>query len=70
MYVNSGTYAAGTAGAFTGVTASTSTSTSVAGVGDHAHTFSFSGTSGSTGGTTAVDIRPRYYALYYIQKVI
>ena len=36
---------------------------------DHTHTFSFSGTSGATGSATAVDIRPPYYALAYIQKL-
>lgn len=35
---------------------------------DHTHTFSFSGTSGSTGSATAIDIRPLHYALAYIMK--
>jgi microcystin-dependent protein len=36
----------------------------------HTHTVALSGSTASAGGTSAVDITPAYYALYFIQKVI
>lgn len=48
----------------TGVTVSTTLDSA----NSHTHSVSASGTSGSAGGATAVDIRPNYYALCYIQK--
>jgi len=52
----------------TGITATTSASAAI----DHTHSISLSGSTTSVGGTgpaLAIDIRPKYYALYYIQKV-
>lgn len=52
----------------TGITASTSINAAT----DHTHSISLTGTTTSAGGSgpnAAIDIRPKYYALYYIQKV-
>jgi len=46
------------------------TTTTLTPVDLHTHTVALSGSTANTGGTTAVDITPAYYALYYIQKVI
>jgi hypothetical protein len=55
--------------AATGITATTSTSTSLTAVGDHTHSLSITGNTGSTGSGTAIDNRPPFYALCYIQKM-
>jgi hypothetical protein len=57
---------------YTGVTIATGTasitaSTSLGAVGDHAHAIS--GSTNSTGSSTAINILPPYYALCYIQKM-
>jgi hypothetical protein len=58
-----------TSSATTGITTTTSTSTSLSAVGDHTHSLSITGNTGSTGAGTAIDNRPPYYALCYIQKM-
>jgi hypothetical protein len=50
-------------------TVTTGISVTVNAAASHIHSFSLTGTSEAAGGTTAVDIRPLYYALCYIQKV-
>lgn len=62
-------FASRTEGATTGITATTTASATI----DHTHSINMSATSTTVGGsgpTASIDIRPKYYALYYIQKII
>ena len=54
--------------ATTGITVATTTTLTPVDI--HTHTVTLAGNTSNAGGTTAVDITPSYYALYYIQKVV
>jgi microcystin-dependent protein len=54
--------------AVTGI--SVSTATTLVAADNHAHSISLSGNTSTVGSGSGIDIRPNYYALYYIQKVI
>jgi microcystin-dependent protein len=56
------------ASATTGI--SVNTTTSLASADNHTHSITLSGNTTTVGSGTQIDIRPKYYALYYIQKVI
>ena len=46
------------------------TTTTLAAADNHTHSIALSGNTTTVGSGTQIDIRPKYYALYYIQKVI
>ena len=56
------------ASATTGI--SVNTTTTLAAADNHTHNITLSGNTTTVGSGTQIDIRPKYYALYYIQKVI